>query len=400
MKVLKRTWADISLDNLEHNYRTLREHVGKGPRFLGVVKADSYGHGAVQVSRTLEELGAEYLAVSNLEEAVQLRRGGVNLPVLILGYTPPEFAPDEAELSITQEVHGLQYAKDLNKALEGTGRKLTVHLKIDTGMTRLGFFADQPEQTLSALVEVAQLPNLYIEGVFMHFCVSDSKKPEDVAFTKLQHERFVNMLDLMKSKGIEPEIRHCCNSGATILRPEYAMDMIRPGVATYGFHPSPDTVGEIDLRPMMSLHTSIAQIRTIAAGKSISYGRTYTTPEDKLVAVLPIGYADGLSRLLSNRVSFRICGKEAPVVGRICMDMCMVDISDIPEAKGRHDRDALRLRRGRNAPALRAYCGYAGHDQLRNRLRCQQARAALLLQGRQAGRHFAVHCLSIRRQAA
>ena len=284
MKVLKRTWADISLDNLEHNYRTLREHVGKGPRFLGVVKADSYGHGAVQVSRTLEELGAEYLAVSNLEEAIQLRRGGVGLPVLILGYTPPEYAPDEAEMSITQEVHGLQYAKDLNKALEGTGRKLTVHLKIDTGMTRLGFFADQPEQTLAALVEVAQLPNLYIEGVFMHFCVSDSKKPEDVAFTKLQYERFVNMLDLMKSKGIEPEIRHCCNSDATILRPEYAMDMIRPGVATYGFHPSPDTVGEIDLRPMMSLHTSIAQIRTIAAGKSISYGRTYTTPEDKLVA--------------------------------------------------------------------------------------------------------------------
>ena len=321
MKVLKRTWADISLDNLEHNYKTLREHVGKGPRFLGVVKADSYGHGAVQVSRTLEELGAEYLAVSNLEEAVQLRRGGVNLPVLILGYTPPEFAPDEAEMAITQEVHGLQYAKDLNKALEGTGKKLTVHLKIDTGMTRLGFFADQPEATLAALVEVSQLPNLYIEGVFMHFCVSDSKKPEDVAFTKLQHERFVNMLDLMKSKGIEPEIRHCCNSGATILRPEYAMDMIRPGVATYGFHPSPDTVGEIDLRPMMSLHTSIAQIRTIAAGKSISYGRTYTTPEDKLVAVLPIGYADGLSRLLSNRVSFRICGKQAPVVGRICMDM-------------------------------------------------------------------------------
>ena len=352
MKVLKRTWADISLDNLEHNYRTLREHVGKGPRFLGVVKADSYGHGAVQVSRTLEELGAEYLAVSNLEEAIQLRRGGVGLPVLILGYTPPEYAPDEAAMSITQEVHGLQYAKDLNKALEGTGRKLTVHLKIDTGMTRLGFFADQPEQTLSALVEVAQLPNLYIEGVFMHFCVSDSKKPEDVAFTKLQHERFVNMLDLMKSKGIEPEIRHCCNSGATILRPEYAMDMIRPGVATYGFHPSPDTVGEIDLRPMMSLHTSIAQIRTIAAGKSISYGRTYTTPEDKLVAVLPIGYADGLSRLLSNRVTFRICGKEAPVVGRICMDMCMVDISDIPEAKVGTSA-TMRMERFCRASALR-----------------------------------------------
>ena len=333
MKVLKRTWADISLDNLEHNYRTLREHVGKGPRFLGVVKADSYGHGAVQVSRTLEELGAEYLAVSNLEEAIQLRRGGVGLPVLILGYTPPEYAPDEAEMSITQEVHGLQYAKDLNKALEGTGRKLTVHLKIDTGMTRLGFFADQPEQTLAALVEVAQLPNLYIEGVFMHFCVSDSKKPEDVAFTKLQHERFVNMLDLMKSKGIEPEIRHCCNSGATILRPEYAMDMIRPGVATYGFHPSPDTVGEIDLRPMMSLHTSIAQIRTIAAGKSISYGRTYETTHKARIGVLPIGYADGFFRGLSNRMSVVTAQGPAPQRGRICMDMSMIDLTDLPDVK-------------------------------------------------------------------
>ena len=333
MKVLKRTWADISLDNLEHNYKTLREHVGKGPRFLGVVKADSYGHGAVQVSRTLEELGAEYLAVSNLEEAVQLRRGGVNLPVLILGYTPPEFAPDEAEMAITQEVHGLQYAKDLNKALEGTGKKLTVHLKIDTGMTRLGFFADQPEATLAALVEVSQLPNLYIEGVFMHFCVSDSKKPEDVAFTKLQHERFVNMLDLMKSKGIETEIRHCCNSGATILYPEFALDMVRPGIITYGNAPSEELEGAISLRPMMSLHSMIAQVRTVPAGTDISYGRLYRTTHDTRVAVLPIGYADGLSRLLTGKASFYLQGKLVPVIGRICMDMCMLDVSEVPDAK-------------------------------------------------------------------
>ena len=333
MKTLKRTWADISLDNLEYNYRSIRAHLPSGTRFLGVMKADAYGHGAVPVSRALADLGAEYLAVSNLEEAVQIRRGEVRLPILILGYTPPEYAANMIFLDITQEVHSLTYAQELNEALAGTNYILNVHLKLDTGMTRIGFFAYDNDRTLDELKQAAALPHLHIEGVFMHFCVSDSKKPEDVAFTKLQHERFVNMLDLMKSKGIEPEIRHCCNSGATILRPEYAMDMIRPGVATYGFHPSPDTVGEIDLRPMMSLHTSIAQIRTIAAGKSISYGRTYTTPEDKLVAVLPIGYADGLSRLLSNRVTFRICGKEAPVVGRICMDMCMVDISEIPEAK-------------------------------------------------------------------
>ena len=333
MKVLKRTWADISLDNLEHNYRTLREHVGKGPRFLGVVKADAYGHGAVQVSRTLEELGAEYLAVSNLEEAVQLRRGGVNLPVLILGYTPPEFAPDEAELSITQEVHGLQYAKDLNKALEGTGKKLTVHLKIDTGMTRLGFFADQPEATLAALVEVSQLPNLYIEGVFMHFCVADSRAEEDVSFTKLQYKRFMDMLSAMEGAGIRPEIRHCCNSGAAILYPEFALDMVRPGIITYGNAPSEELEGAISLRPMMSLHSMIAQVRTVPAGTDISYGRLYRTTHDTRVAVLPIGYADGLSRLLTGKASFYLQGKLVPVIGRICMDMCMLDVSEVPDAK-------------------------------------------------------------------
>ena len=333
MKLLKRTWADISLDNLEHNYRTLREHVGKGPRFLGVVKADAYGHGAVQVSRTLQALGAEYLAVSNLEEAVQLRNGGVELPVLILGYTPPEYAPDEAELHITQEVHGLQYAKDLNKALEGTGRRLTVHLKIDTGMTRLGFFADQPEATLAALVEVSKLPNLYIEGVFMHFCVSDSKKPEDIAFTKLQHQRFVDMLALMKTKGIEPKIRHCCNSGATILYPEFALDMVRPGIITYGNAPSEELEGAISLRPMMSLHSMVAQVRTVPAGTDISYGRLYRTARDTRIAVLPIGYADGLSRLLTGKASFYLRGKLVPVIGRICMDMCMLDVSEFPDAK-------------------------------------------------------------------
>ena len=333
MKVLKRTWADISLDNLEHNYRTLREHVGKGPRFLGVVKADSYGHGAVQVSRTLEELGAEYLAVSNLEEAIQLRRGGVGLPVLILGYTPPEYAPDEAEMSITQEVHGLQYAKDLNKALEGTGRKLTVHLKIDTGMTRLGFFADQPEQTLAALVEVAQLPNLYIEGVFMHFCVADSRAEEDVSFTRLQYKRFMDMLSAMEGAGIKPEIRHCCNSGAAILYPEFALDMVRPGIITYGNAPSEELEGAISLRPMMSLHSMIAQVRTVPAGTDISYGRLYRTARDTRVAVLPIGYADGLSRLLTGKASFYLRGKLVPVIGRICMDMCMLDVSEVPDAK-------------------------------------------------------------------
>ena len=329
MKTLKRTWADISLDNLEYNYRSIRAHLPSGTRFLGVMKADAYGHGAVPVSRALADLGAEYLAVSNLEEAVQIRRGEVRLPILILGYTPPEYAANMIFLDITQEVHSLAYAQELNEALAGTNYILNVHLKLDTDMTRIGFFAYDNDRTLDELKQAAALPHLHIEGVFMHFCVADSRAEEDVSFTKLQYKRFMDMLSAMEGVGIRPEIRHCCNSGAAILYPEFALDMVRPGIATYGLAPSADAAGVLDLRPIMSLHTSVAQIRDVPAGTDVSYGRTYTTEKPTRMAVLPIGYADGLSRALSGKVSFRIHGKDAPVIGRICMDMCMVDVSGI-----------------------------------------------------------------------
>ncbi|MFR7743080.1 MAG: alanine racemase [Acutalibacteraceae bacterium] len=292
MKTLKRTWADISLDNLEYNYRSIRAHLPSGTRFLGVMKADAYGHGAVPVSRALADLGAEYLAVSNLEEAVQIRRGEVRLPILILGYTPPEYAANMIFLDITQEVHSLAYAQELNEALAGTNYILNVHLKLDTGMTRIGFFAYDNDRTLDELKQAAALPHLHIEGVFMHFCVADSRAEEDVSFTKLQYKRFMDMLSAMEGVGIRPEIRHCCNSGAAILYPEFALDMVRPGIITYGNAPSEELEGAISLRPMMSLHSMIAQVRTAPAGTDISYGRLYRTTHDTRVAVLPIGYAD------------------------------------------------------------------------------------------------------------
>ena len=333
MKTLKRTWADISLDNLEYNYRSIRSRLPYGCRFLGVMKADAYGHGAVPVSRALADLGAEYLAVSNLEEAVQIRRGEVRLPILILGYTPPEFAANMIFLDITQEVHSLEYARELDAALAGTNYILNVHLKLDTGMTRIGFFAYDNEQTLEELRQVAALQHLHVEGVFMHFSVADSLAPEDAAYTRLQYGRFSQMLQAMEGIGIRPEIRHCCNSGATILYPEYALDMVRPGIITYGNAPSEELEGAIALRPMMSLHSAIAQLRTVPAETDISYGRLYHTARQIRMAVLPIGYADGLSRLLTGKASFYLRGKLAPVIGRICMDMCMIDVSEIPEAK-------------------------------------------------------------------
>ena len=333
MDCLKRTGAESSLDNLNHNYHALREKLPGGTRFLGVVKADAYGHGAVPVSRYLVELGAEYLAVSNIEEAIQLRRGGIRGPILILGYTPPELADSLVAYGLRQEVHSLEYARQLQARLSGSKRRLRVHIKLDTGMSRLGFFAYDHPKTVDELRAVAEMNELQIEGVFMHFPVADSLEASDEAFCRTQYVRFTAMLDALKAVGVEPELRHCCNSGASILYPQYAMDMVRPGIATYGILPSEELRGRIDLRPVMQLRSTIFQIRDYAPDITISYGRTYRTEAPTRVAVVGIGYADGLPRSFSNRISFLLHGKRVPQIGRICMDMCMVDVSSVPEAK-------------------------------------------------------------------
>ncbi len=333
MKLLKRTWADVSLDDLAYNYMQIKNHIPSGCKFLGVMKADAYGHGAVPLSNALVDLGADYLAVSNLEEAVQLRRGGIRAPLLILGYTPPMYAENMIYLDITQEVHSLSYARQLNDALNGTNFILNVHLKLDTGMTRIGFTAYGEEASMMELVEAAGLPHLHVEGAFMHFCVADSRDPSDEAFTRLQYDRFQTALAYLSSYGVQPELRHCCNSGATLLHPEYAMDMVRPGIMTYGIYPSEELRDVLDLRPLLSLYTTVSQIRTFPAGTAVSYGRTYTTPSEKRLAVLSVGYADGLPRSLSGRVRFLLRGRLVPVVGRICMDMCMVDVTELPDVQ-------------------------------------------------------------------
>lgn len=333
MKLLKRTWADVDLDALSCNVRSIREHLPAGTKFLGVMKADAYGHGAVPVSHALVELGADYLAVSNLEEAVQLRRGGIRAPILILGYTPPIYAENMIYLDLTQEVHSLEYARQLNEALSGTNFILNVHLKLDTGMTRIGFRTCEGEQVLEELLLAARLPHLQVEGAFMHFSVADSRAPSDVAYTKLQYQRFTEALAFLESNGLRPELRHCCNSGATLLYPEYALDMVRPGILTYGLCPSEDTRDIVKLKPLLRLYTTVSQIRDIPAGAEVSYGRTYQTPDTRRIAVFSIGYADGLSRSLSGKASFMLRGRAVPLVGRICMDMCMADITEVPEAQ-------------------------------------------------------------------
>ncbi|MBQ1411458.1 MAG: alanine racemase [Oscillospiraceae bacterium] len=332
MKLLKRTWADISMDNLSHNYHLLRDAIPADCRFLGVVKADAYGHGAVPVSRQLVDLGADYLAVSNMEEAVQLRRSYIRLPILILGYTPAFYAEDMVDMGIRQEVHSLEYARQLDQALAGSGKRLKVHIKLDTGMSRLGFFAND-ERSLEEIRQLCAMEGLLPEGIFTHFSVADSLAPADQAFTAQQFEAFTAMVEALAAAGIQFKLRHCCNSAATLLHPEYALDMVRPGIATYGISPSEELAGRFDLRPLMSLRTTVSQIRPFQAEVGVSYGRSYTTPSARTIAVLSIGYADGLPRSLSNRSSFLLHGKRVPVVGRICMDMCMVDVTEVPEAK-------------------------------------------------------------------
>lgn len=329
MMNLKRTWVEVNLDHLAHNVSALRNNLRSDCRFLGVVKADAYGNGAVPVALELEKLGAEYLAVSNIEEAVQLRRGGVTLPVLLLGYTPPELAEELVEWNVTQEIHCLDYARELS---ENLGEKtLKVHLKVDTGMSRLGFFAYDHPETVEQLVEVFSLPGLTVEGMFMHFAVSDT--PDEDDYTQTQYRRFRDLISALDKRGYQIPIIHCCNSGGTIAYPQFAHDMVRPGIATYGLDPSPELKGMADLKPLMSFKTTIGAIRPFAEGITVSYGRTYKTPSERVIAVCPVGYADGLNRRLSGQVSFLLHGKKVPVVGRICMDMCMVDITDVPEAR-------------------------------------------------------------------
>ena len=323
----KRTWAEISLGAIEHNYRAMRAELPQGCRFLGVVKADAYGHGAIRVSRLMEELGCDYLAVACLDEARQLRQAGIRLPILILGFTPPAYAGELCDLDVTQAVGSLDAAAALNDALEGSEKRLKVHLKLETGMGRTGFRVFGQWKALPAATAV-RLPHLYAEGVFTHFCVSDGDE-ETRKFTNVQLERFLSGIKAIETRsGHHFEIRHCTNSGAMLSFPETYMDMVRPGVSLYGMYPGPDR-GRIDLIPAMTLKTRVAYVERHEPGDTVSYGRTFTVERPSEIAVLPIGYADGLHRVLSNKLTVMIGGKRVPQVGRICMDMCMADVTGL-----------------------------------------------------------------------
>ena len=327
----KRAWAEISLNNIRHNYEAIRACLPAGCRFLGVVKADAYGHGALPVAKLLQEAGADYLAVSCLDEALELRQGGIRMPILILGHTPHEYTETLIDNHITQTVSALAKAREYSAAAAALGKTLKVHIKLDTGMSRLGFLCagSYYEGGVDNVIRSCGLPNLEPEGIYTHFAVSDEPDPDSEAYTRAQFQLFCDVIEAVRERGgISFPIRHCANSGAVVRYPEMMLDMVRPGLLLYGYG---DDSGRLGLRPCMRLVTTVSTIKFYEPGTSISYGRRYVTDKRTRMGVLAIGYADGLPRLISNKCGFAAKGGFAPQRGNICMDMCMADLSELPQ---------------------------------------------------------------------
>jgi len=322
---LNRAWAEIDLDAIAHNVRQIKEIIGPRVEMMGVVKADAYGHGVPEVVRTLLENGVTQLAVSMLDEAIQIRQMGIDVPILVLSYTDPVRAEEIVNYRVTQTVFSHDLAEALSKAAVKLNKSAKVHIKVDTGMTRVGFMPGY--SAVKHITEIGKLPGVVIEGLFTHFASADEKDPE---YTKLQFERFINLCNELGRVGIHVPVKHVCNSAGTIQFPEMHLDLVRPGIILYGLYPSREVdKAKISLKPAMALKANVIYVKDVEKDVCISYGRTFKTSRQSKIATIPIGYADGYTRLLSNKGKVLVNGEIAPIVGRICMDQCMIDVTDL-----------------------------------------------------------------------
>ncbi len=320
-----RTWAEINLDNIAHNVKEIQRVAGKRTEIMAVVKADAYGHGVLETVNTLVESGCSRLAVSMLDEAIQLRQIGINIPILVLSHTNPLRVDELIKYNITQTIYSHDIAKLLSDEAVRQGTKASVHIKIDTGMSRVGF--PPGYSAVKAVSEIQKLPGIIVEGIFTHFAAADEK---DKNFTFHQAELFDSIISELNRIGILIPIRHVANSAAIIQYPEYAMEMVRPGIILYGIYPSKQVDRSVlELKPAMTLKTTIAMVKWVEENTSISYGRKFFTNRKSKIATIPVGYADGYSRLLTGKGRVLVKGQFAPVVGSICMDQCMVDVTNI-----------------------------------------------------------------------
>ena len=329
----KRTWAEIDIDAVKHNFFEAKGRTGDGVRICCVIKANAYGHGALKLAELYASLGADAFAVANIEEAIELRAGGVTLPILILGYTAPECAELLSKNGIEQCVYSLEYAKALSECAIAAGVTVRAHIKIDTGMGRIGFLCRSEKCELQEALAACRLPAILPVGIFAHFAHSDGAY-EGEEFTRAQAENFSRAVDFLESNGITFEVKHASNSAAIFDYPEYGFDMVRVGISLYGEPPSRVLRNPPDLRTTMTLRSVIVNVKTLYPGESVGYGRTFTAQREMRVATVPVGYADGFFRSASRTgLSLTVCGKSAPILGRVCMDQTMIDVTEIDGAK-------------------------------------------------------------------
>ena len=322
---LNRAWAEVNLDNIAHNAREIRRVTNKKAEIMGVVKADAYGHGVMEIARILLSNGVARLAVSMLDEAIQLRNNGIDVPILILSYTDPVRAEEIILNDVTQTVFSHDVAKALSEAAVRLKKNIKIHIKIDTGMTRVGFMPGY--SAVKNVVEISKLPGIIIEGLFTHFASADEM---DRSYTLMQFERFMSICSELNRIGVYIPIKHVANSAAIIEYPEMHLNMVRPGVVLYGMYPSEEVdKNKIDLRPAMTLKANVILVKDVEEDTCISYGRIFKTVRESKIATIPIGYADGYTRLLNTKGKMLINGEVTPVVGKICMDQCMVDVTDL-----------------------------------------------------------------------
>lgn len=321
---IRPVWAEINLNNLEHNMKQIKK-VSNGKDIMAVVKADAYGHGAMETAPVLIENGATKLAVAIITEAMELRRTGIDAPIMILGFTPLDFVRDIVNYSIEQTVYSYNYASVLSREAQRLKKKAKIHIAVDTGMGRIGFLPN--EESVEEVYKISKLPGIEIEGVFSHFSSADEENKE---YTMKQVEKFNCFLDHLKNIGIGFKTKHISNSAAIIDIPELNYDAVRPGIITYGYYPSEEVKKEVmDLKKVMTLKTKVIHVKELPKGEYISYGRAFQTQRKSIIATLPVGYADGYTRLLTGKAKVIINGKFAPVVGKICMDQCMIDVTEI-----------------------------------------------------------------------
>ncbi len=324
----KRTWAEVDLDAIAHNIKEIRKITNPNSKIMAVVKADAYGHGFLEVTKTLLENGADRLAVAVLQEGKQLRSRGVTVPILILGASGEESVEDLINFDITPSVFTYEFAKELSYAAERKEKVTKIHIKIDTGMSRIGFLAgDNNEEIVDEILKISRLPYIEIEGIFSHFATSDEA---DKSYTLLQYERFMDVCDKLEDKGLHIPIKHICNSAGIMMYPEMHLDMVRPGVILYGMYPSDEVdKSRLNLIPAMTLKSTVTHVKEVEEGRGVSYGKEFITSKKMKIATVPIGYADGYLRKLAHEGKMIVNGEKVAIIGRICMDQCMIDVTNV-----------------------------------------------------------------------